>query len=166
MDSSRTSQNGWPIAEGSLDEKTAEITRRAWRELGFWYDCDVDGKRWVFRADRKGVAAFAAEVRRFLDSAECNEVGEHAHLGPFSNLRLIRAEAPAVGWRGIAGRRENFEELARELDQLAGDSVAGNHSLAAGLANGDSYRLVLVLEEDGFDPATADRGMPSDSGST
>ena len=70
-----------------------------------------------------------------------------------------------VTWRGIAGRREDFEELAAELDQRAQKGAAGEHALAESWSSGDSYRLVLLVEEEGFDPGAADQSGSSGSGS-
>lgn len=164
MNTGRTPE---PLAAASTksDEAIANLAREGWRELGFWYDCQMSERRWVFRADRNGIAAFAAEVRRFTASPEAGEVGEHAHLGPFSNLRLMCANKREVTWRGIAGRREDFEELAAELDQRAQKGAAGEHALAESWSSGDSYRLVLLVEEEGFDPGAADQSGSSGSGS-
>lgn len=138
-------------------DKLARITREAWRELGFWYDCDVKEKRWTFRADRRGIAAFATEVHRFLSSPEADEVGEHAHLGPYSNLRLICAEQALIDWRGLAGRRNHFERFATELETIAGTSARGSLAIAAGFAGAEGFRAIMVVEDDDFDPASADR---------
>ncbi len=154
MDTPLTPPEQLPYGKSPQDARIAEMEREGWRELGFWYDCDVSEKRWLFRADRKGIAAFAAEVRRFAAAAE---VGEHTHLGPFSNLRLICAEKRGVTWRGIAGRKEDFEELAAELERRAQTGAKGRQDLGEGGAGVDSYRLVLVVEEDGFDPGAADQ---------
>lgn len=161
MDKSLTSPEQPPVAKSPLDPEIAEMEREGWRELGFWYDCRMPGKRWVFRADRKGIAAFAAEVRSFLASAQAAEMGEHTHLGPFSSLRLICAEKREVTWRGIAGRREDFEGLAMELERCAQKATKGELALAESWASGDSYRLVLQVEEDGFDPGAADQNAES-----
>jgi len=159
MDKPLTSSQQLPVGKSPPDPRIAEMERDGWRELGFWYDCQMPEKRWLFRADRKGIAAFAAEVRSF--ASEATEPGEHTHLGPFSNLRLICAEKREVTWRGIAGRREDFEALAAELEHCAQKAAKGERVLAESWASGDSYRLMLLVEEDGFDPGAADQSAES-----
>ena len=154
MDTGFTPSDGRPALNTSADGRVASLARDGWRELGFWYECDVERKCWNFRADRKGVNEFAAAVRRFLGAPESHEIGEHVHLGPYSNLRFVTAARPQAGWRGIEGRRADFEQLAAELEQLARGAGEGSHALGEGWASGDSYRLVLTVEEDGFDPAS------------
>ncbi len=165
MDTPLTPPKQLPFGKSPQDARIAEMEREGWRELGFWYDCEMSEKRWIFRADRKGIAAFAAEVRRFAMSPEA-ELGEHTHLGPFSNLRLISAEKREVTWRGIAGRKEDFEELATELERRAQIAAKGPQDLGESGTSGDSYRLVLVVEEEGFDPGAADQSGSSQDGSS
>lgn len=142
-------------ASTTSDEVIANLAREGWRELGFWYDCDVRGKRWVFRADRRGIEAFAKEVREFLATPESEEIGGHVHLGPYSNLRLTRADQADATWKGIAGTRDDFEALAVELDANAREGIGGEQRIGGRWSKEDSYRLILVVEPDGFDPANA-----------
>ena len=160
MENAFTGEKKTPAAVRSpAGDKVASITRDAWRELGFWYDCDVAGKRWTFRADRRGVAALAAEVQRFLESPESAITGEHTHLGPYSNLRFIAAERPQISWRGLAGRREDFARLAAELDAIAQASGDGVRTIGAGFEGADGFSAVIAVECDGFDPASAESAI-------
>jgi hypothetical protein len=153
-----------PAADAVADDRIASLAREGWRELGFWYECDVNRKCWVFRADRKGVREFAAAVRQFLDEPESQQIGEHVHLGPYSNLRLMTATAPQVSWRGIAGRRADFERLAEELERVAGGNANERQVLGEAWASGDSYRMILTVEEDGFDPASPEGSVAAHDG--
>lgn len=157
MDNAFTGEKKTPAAVNSpAGDKVASITRDAWRELGFWYDCDVAKKRWTFRADRRGVATLAAEVQRFLAAPESGMAGEHTHLGPYSNLRFIAAERPQISWRGLAGRREDFTRLVAELGAIAQTSADGARTIAANFEAVDGFSAVMVVERDGFDPASAE----------
>ena len=140
----------------SADDGFSNIAREGWRELGFWYECNVPERRWTFRGDHAGLMAFAKAVREFLASPESEQLGEHAHLGPFSNLRLISAREPAVTWRGIAGRREDFEAFAEELEALGIDASLGRHAIGKPFGGAEDFVLCFVVEPDGFDPGSID----------
>lgn len=134
----------------------ASIAAATWRELGFWYECRPSERRWVFRSDRAGLRRFAAILRRFLQAGGTDDAAGHLHLGPFANLRIGWAGNPRIDWRGFAGRREDLERLAREIEALASGSAGAAGELGAGFAHDDGFRAVVTIEPDGFDPASAD----------
>lgn len=136
--------------------RIARITRDAWRELAFWYECDFSGRQWRFRADRNGLRAFARAIRDFLAAPVTSELGEHLHLGPYANLRIMRGDQPVISWRGIGGSAADLEALVAELESLAAGTPAATYELCAGFAHDDGFRVVLQIEPDDFDPASAD----------
>ena len=146
-------------ANSLADERVASIARDGWRELGFWCGCDVAAREWTLRGDRLGLAAFARAIREFLAAPESMELGGHVHLGPFSNLRLIRASEPKVTWRGISGTREHFEALAQQVELFARSGEFGAREIGGELFAPGDFALRVVFEQDGFDPASAETGV-------
>jgi hypothetical protein len=147
----------WPAELPAAEQqKMVQITRDAWRELGFWYECDVREMCWRFRADRRGIASLISAVRKQLTSIHREEKGEHLHLGPYSTLSVISWDGPLISRRGIAGRPEDFERLMRELEALQLDTTPRTCAIAAEFAGSDGFRAELTIEPEGFDPAKAD----------
>lgn len=143
--------------------EVARITRDAWRELGFWYECDMANRSWKVRADRRGIMELAEIVRSFLSSAAAADVGEHLHLGPFANLRVIRSDRPLISWRGIAGAPSDLKQFVAELEAIA-TTLATNstaervppYELGSAFGHDDGFRFIVQPEPEGFDPAGAD----------
>jgi hypothetical protein len=147
----------WPAAVASPErEKMVRIAREAWRELGFWFDCKARETCWKFCADRRGVNAMILVLREYLAGPEATENGDHLHVGPYSSLRIITGDRPLISRRGIAGRREDFLQLIRELEVHAAQSAVGVYPIARNFTQPDGFRALLQLEPDGFDPASAD----------
>lgn len=150
----------WPEGLSAAQRNhVARITCDAWRELGFWYECDLPAYRWHVRADRQGVRRLAEAVRRFLGSPDSADPGAHLHLGPYSNLRIGRADTARVSWRGIEGRREDLARFVGELEAIAALGETGAHEIAAGFDGENGFSVRLTLEPDGFDPASPDPAM-------
>lgn len=160
MTTEPSAEQRWPEALPSSErQRMVRITRRSWRELGFWYGCDPAAKCWTFRADRDGVRRFALLIRQFARLPDDPEQEDHVHLGPFSHLRLMHGERPILNAKGIAGRPGDLDEFAGELEALAAEASPGVHPFAAAFAADQGFLAVLVLEADGFDPASADHDL-------
>jgi hypothetical protein len=81
----------------------------------------------------------------------------HRHLGPYEYLTVTASETPIIDERGIAGSAQDLDVLACYLEAALevfgpGESVDLSHEYA-GAGN---WGMRLDVQEDGFDPATAD----------
>jgi hypothetical protein len=150
----------WPSEVPSPErEKMVRAARAGWRELGFWYGCDWQAERWSFRADPRGLRAFAALLRNFAADPLAVDDGDHFHVGPYASLRLAYGASPALDRRGFTGSRDDFEGLVHELEQLWASESPSPQEFARNFTGAAGFHAVLVVEPEGFDPASADAAI-------
>ena len=138
-------------------EETNAITRREWRELGFFYELDDIGKRWRIVGSRSGLGRFCDELANFAANPKNEQLSEHVHLGPYMYLEIGSWSTPETTDHWIAGPLASLRYLAdvmrtriilaRATDVLYFRDV---------YAPGSPYELTLELRDDDFDPAKED----------
>jgi hypothetical protein len=136
-----------------------EITRREWRELGFFYDRDDLAKEWKLSGSKSGLRSFAATLKRYAEDPRNELVSEHEHLGPYMYLEVGTWASPEITEHWIAGPLPELYKVALAIEAwLDSASVGERISLRSTFAPLSPYEFVLEVHADSFDPATADLG--------
>jgi hypothetical protein len=65
-------------------ERVNQATRKEWRELGFFYERDDEGKEWRILGARSGIGKFANILREYSQDLVNLKLSEHDHIGPYS----------------------------------------------------------------------------------
>jgi len=139
-------------------EATNERTKQEWRELGFFYDRDDEGRSWKFVGSKEGLLSFARALRSYASATRGNDSpGEHQHYGPYWYLTVTTWTEAEITDRGICGPLEDLTRLAGVIEATIAEAQPGSSILIGDeYATRSSYALVLEVMEDGFDPSTAD----------
>ncbi len=141
-----------PLPQKSVDEHI----RDRWRELGFWCSRDEPSKTWRLAASKDGLLRF-----RDLLLAYAEEDPGHEHLGPYFSPTLTTWEAAKIDERGIWGTLDDFVRLSELVGRLlAHMSVGSAVSVRNEFAADSGHDLVLEIQPDSFDPASADPWLP------
>jgi len=143
-----------------MDDELKTQTRKDWRELGFFYDCDDVAKEWIVVGSRLGLAAFSISLREYVADPSNAMQSEHEHYGPYMYLEVMTWTDAGMDDHSIHGTLLDLERLAELVDAQAavlqpGDRVRIREKYSAT----SEYGLVLVLREDGFDPASLDESL-------
>jgi hypothetical protein len=134
-----------------------EQVRKEWRDLGFFYDCDERGRRWVIVGSRSGLKKFCVAVRTYAADPRNAHVSEHSHYGPYMYLKLMTWSEPTIRESAIAGRPADLARLADLTDaRLAASAPGDSFTIGREYAPNDEYVLEVRVEQDDFDPASAD----------
>jgi hypothetical protein len=134
-----------------------EETRKEWRELGFFYDCDNQTKVWKLTASREGLLRFRDVLCSYVADPRNRLESEHEHYGPYMYLKIMTWPEAGCDENAIRGPLADLERLAKLIEAKLSVAHAGSSVLIREEFAVDSpYALVLDLREDGFDPATAD----------
>ena len=137
-------------------EALDEQTRAEWRALGFFYDYTEATRTWSIRASRSGFARLSYELRCYARDARNRQVSEREHYGPYSSLKFVTWPEPKISSDGFYGRLEDFEELAALVDGAIRHARPGDRiRLEQAYSEASDAKLELIVEDDGFDPASA-----------
>jgi len=142
-----------------LTGKVAEMTRKEWRDLGFFYVSSESNKAWSLHGSQNGLLNLAGEIRTFCGK---NEIfGEHEHLLPHWYLTLTFDEHLDINGRGIQGRKSDFLALASNIEKVLFDCKIGDTIDVSEFIDNSSYKMVLSICEAKFDPSTLDPQLES-----
>jgi hypothetical protein len=134
-----------------------EETRKEWRELGFFYDCDSQTKTWRLTGSRAGLLRFRDALRSYVADPRNKLESEHEHYGPYMYLKIMTWPEAGCDENAIRGPLVDLERLATLIEaKLAGAHAGSSVLIREEFAVDSQYAIVLDLREDGFDPATAD----------
>jgi hypothetical protein len=142
-----------------------EMTRKEWRELGFFYDRNDQQKEWRLIGSRSGLLRFRDALLEYAEDSSNDYQSEHEHYGPYWYLEIMTWPEPGFDDHAIHGSLADLKRLAviienRLATARVGDSVCIRDEFAANTP----YALILELREDGFDPAQADPMLPKEAG--
>ena len=138
-------------------EEIDEATRREWRELGFFYDRIEGSKEWLIRGSRHGLVRFARLVCEYTNDPRNGQLSEHEHFGPYMYLEVGTWQGPEITHHWIAGTLEDLKSLSVVIREKASKAAPGDRLLLRqDYAPNSPYELALEVQDDGFDPATAD----------
>jgi hypothetical protein len=134
-----------------------EATRRDWRKLGFFYDKDSQLKEWRLVGSRQGLSRLVDILDRYAANPVNKTLSEHEHLGPYMYLEIGTWSEPVITDHWIAGTLGDLSRLAAIIRKFLDTAGTGDALKVRELFSPASdYELILLVREDGFDPASAD----------
>lgn len=139
------------------------VTRRAWRELGFFYDCDDKTGRWRLIGSRAGLVKFLEILDAYATNPRHNAISEHEHYGPYFSLKLMTWAEPEITNFAICGALADFQRLAAIVRAKLFSSMSGSSFVVGDEYVAGSGSIQFEVREDGFDPAAADPLLSNDS---
>lgn len=138
-------------------EATKEMTRRAWRALGFFCGRNDAAKEWRIVGSVKGLRKFAAEIRKYASNPANDRLSEYTQFGPAMNLEIGTSHQPEITEEWIGGPLVELLRLAGLIERSAQDNVVGTRiALRSNFSPLAPYELILDVRDDAFDPASAD----------
>jgi hypothetical protein len=140
-----------------------EATRREWRELGFFYDCDENTSRWRFVGSHPGLLKFAELLESYAADPRNITVSEHEHYGPYFYLKLMTWSEPEITNSAICGTPADFPRLATIVRKKLSSSMLGSTFVIDDEYVSGSGSIEFHIRGDDFDPADADPLLSNDS---
>ena len=141
-------------------EVVNQATRREWRELGFFYDCDDEAREWRMIGSRAGLLRFRDLLIAYVGDPRNAMDSEHEHYGPYEYLEIMTWPEPGFDNHAIHGPVSDLKRLARIVEAKLTDAEPGAIvRVGEEFAASTLYSLVLEVREDDFDPATADSSL-------
>jgi hypothetical protein len=139
-----------------MPSDSTELTRREWRELGFYYERDDPNQTWVFIGSRAGLLQFSQLLLEYVANPRHAAISEHDHYGPYWYLKVATWHQPIID-EDIRGPLEDLRRLAELVRaRLEGAEPGAQIAIREEFAPDSLYSLVFNVREDGFDPASAD----------
>lgn len=140
-----------------------DVTRREWRELGFFYDCQDNPPRWRLVGSRAGLLKFVEILDTYATNPRHTELSEHEHYGPYLYLKLMTWEAPEITNAAICGTLSDLQRLATIVREKLSSFKAGTVFVVGDEYGAGPGSIEFDIREDGFDPAGADPLLSNDS---
>jgi hypothetical protein len=140
-----------------LSPKVAEMTRREWRDLGFFYFSDDDAREWQLTGSKDGLLRFADSLDAYALDPQFADQSEHDHFGPHMYLKVMTWPDAGIDGQSIRGTQEDIQRLAALIRQKlsvahVGEVVALGREYVADA----EYEIVFRVKDDDFDPASED----------
>jgi hypothetical protein len=133
------------------------MTRREWRELGFFYDRDDAVREWRLRGSKAGLRHFSDALQAYAVDPRNEALSEHEHFGPYRYLEIGTWTTPEITKHWIAGPLSEIHQLGLTVQtQIDAASIGDCIRLRASFAPLSPYELVLEVQADSFDPVSAD----------
>lgn len=138
-------------------EAAKEVTRLAWRELGFFCGKNDAAKEWRIVGSVKGLRKFAAEIRAYASNPANDRLSEYTQLGPAMNLEIGTSHQTEITEQWIGGPLADLLRLATFIERSVQDNVVGKCvALRSNFSPMAPYELILDVRDESFDPASAD----------
>jgi hypothetical protein len=142
-------------------DATNEMTKQEWRELGFFYDCDDQARVWTLTGSRTGLLRFRDALLSYVADPRRAQKSEHEHYGPYMYLVVTTWPEAGIDGHSIFGPLADLARLAKLVEaKLATAQPGSSFIIREEFAADSAYALALELQEEGFDPATADTLLP------
>ena len=139
------------------NEAAHEVTRRAWRELGFFCGKNDAAKEWRIVGSVAGLRKFAAEIRAYASNLANDRLSEYTQLGPAMNLEIGTSHQTEITEQWIGGTLVDLLRLATFIERSTQANVVGKCvALRSNFSPMAPYELILDVRDDAFDPASAD----------
>lgn len=140
-----------------LSPKVAEMTRREWRDLGFFYSSDDEAREWRLTGSKEGLLRFADSLDAYATDPRFADQSEHNHFGPHMYLKVMTWPDAGIDGRSIHGTQEDLRRLAVLVRQKLSAAHAGEAvSVGSDYAANAEYKIVFRVKEQDFDPASED----------
>jgi len=140
-----------------LSPKAAEMTRREWRELGFFYNRDDLGKQWQIIGSRAGLLRLADLLEKYSSNSSFAVSSDHQHYGPHMYLEIMTWDKAGIDAHAIFGTQKDIARLANVIRSGVERARVGD-VLIVGSDYSDQckYNIALSVDDDRFDPSSAD----------
>jgi hypothetical protein len=146
-------------------DATNRATRKEWRELGFFYECDDVAKAWKLTGSRSGLLQFCEILREYAANSSNDYESEHEHYGPHY-LEIMTWHEAGIDEHAIRGPLPDLKRLATIIGtQLAGAQPGATIRIHSEFEGNSPWALVLIVREEGFDPSDADPTLPREGDS-
>ena len=133
------------------------ITKEDWRSLGYYFDCDDINKKWIFVGSKNGLGYFNLYLEQYILNSKNKVYGEHDHLGPYENLRIMTNAEAKITDSCISGTLDDFNKLKNIIKtKLAEADINSVFVIDEEFSLDNNYKLEFKIMDYGFDPATAD----------
>ncbi len=140
------------------------MTRKEWRDLGFFYDRDDHKKEWRLVGSRSGLLRFRELLLDYIADPMNAKESEHEHYGPYMYLEVMTWPKAGFDDHAIRGTLVDFKRLAALADSKLSTASPGSTVRIRGEFSEDSpYSLVLEVRDEGFDPASVDPMLPAEA---
>jgi hypothetical protein len=144
----------------SPSEETNRQTAEEWRELGFYYFFNHDSARWILSGSKFGLQKFAHLVSSYASDPRNEGLSEHEHIGPYMYLEIMTWSEAKITSHAIAGTLPELFRLAKLISEAASNSQVGDQiTIDSEYSNINEATLVLEVQADDFDPASADSAL-------
>jgi hypothetical protein len=139
--------------------------RDDWRELGFFYNRDDRRKVWTLTGSRAGLLRFRDALLAYVADPRNTLKSEHEHYGPYCYLEVMTWPEAGFDDHAIRGPLADLGRLASLIEAKLAEARPGSAArIREEFAENSPYALLLDVREDGFDPASADPGLPAEAG--
>lgn len=140
-----------------MNEKRNEGAKKAWRDLGFFYDFDENRKSWEFTGSIEGLEKFCRLLILYTANSKNNLKSEHAHFGPYQYLKIMTWDTPVINENYIGGTLEDLKRLANIIsNNLEKSQPNGRFVIQKEYSNQANIPLVFNIKGNDFDPAFLD----------
>jgi hypothetical protein len=144
-------------------QTTNDVTRREWRNLGFFYDRDDQAKTWKLVGSRSGSLKFGDALLAYATNEGNAKESEHEHYGPYGYLEIMTWREAGFDDQAIRGSLPELERLGKMVgDKLAAAQPGDAILIQSEYSPNSPYALILEVREDGFDPADADSALSNE----
>jgi hypothetical protein len=134
-----------------------EMTRREWRELGFFYDRNDVAREWLLVGSKAGLQRFAKLLFEYASDPRHDLQSEHDHYGPYLYLKIMTWPDAGMDENAIFGTLSDLHRLANVVEQAIGHAQSDETvRIRDEYVSGAEYSLVLSVKADDFDPASVD----------
>ena len=141
----------------TLPEFTEDQIKRKWRELGFFCEVDHEKKLWTLTGSRAGLLYFSDLLFGYVTDAQTASIGASRKYGPYGSLEIVTSPEAGFG-NSIRGSSTSLTHLAELVEEKLAFAQTGDQvKIRRDYAPQTHYTLVLDIQADGFDPASADR---------
>lgn len=139
-----------------------QATRKEWRDLGFFHHRDHTTKGYQFIGSRAGLLRFRDLLLEYAADPSNDYESEHDHYGPYY-LEIMTWPEAGFDEHGIRGSLQDLKRLAAIVESHLAKARPGETiRIQSEYATTSPYALVLLVREDGFDPASADPALPKE----
>ena len=137
-----------------------EQLRNEWRAQGFFYDRDDPSREWRLRGSRAGLLRFRDALVEYASKPGSTQISEHEHFWPYGYLTIMTWSSAGMDGTTIHGSVDELKGLAALIGaSLDKASPGATVRICDEYVAGCEYSLVLSVQEDAFDPSTADPGL-------
>src|SRR6266508_6081592 len=143
-----------------VEDKWTREAREEWRQLGFHSLCDDAAKEWRLTGSRSGLGRFAHLLCRYVANPTNAPLSEHEHHNPYGSLEIMTWGVAGFDGHAIHGTLQDLMRLAGLVETALISATPGSRvSIREEYSPEAEYTLVLDVQEDGFDPASADLAL-------